>query len=185
MTVLLKVRIVRKRTVRFKVLAKFPANVVGADGITVDKANGTYTIRPDYSNLVELLSFDPSQEQVIVYNPVTTTWNVISLATLINNSSSSVRVVTEAGDITVGVNTRVLVMNRTANESPSKINLPAASLKVGDILCVDWKGNAGTFPHTIYTSGSDKLNGNLSSWRLDGDGASVRLSPISTLGYAV
>jgi hypothetical protein len=83
MTVLLKVRIVRKRTVRFKVLAKFPANVVGADGITVEKANGTYTIRSDYSSLVQLSSFDPSQEQVIIYNPSTATWNVVLLASII------------------------------------------------------------------------------------------------------
>lgn len=181
----IKVKVLRTPVIKVKLIPKFPSSVTGDIAIKVVKANGAYTIEPDYSGLSALTAFDPSQEQVLVYNPITTAWNIISLATLINNAGSSVRVVTEAGDITVGVNTRVLIMNRTANESPSKINLPAASLKVGDILCVDWKGNAGTFPHTIYTSGSDKLNGNLSSWRLDGDGASVRLSPISTLGYAV
>lgn len=181
----IKVKVVRRPVLKFKVLPRIPANLVGANSISIIKNGVTYTIEPDYSGLNELPSFDPTQEQIVVYNPVTQTWNKISLATLVNNAITSVRVVTEAGTITVGTNTRVLIMNRTADESPSNIVLPAAASKIGDLKIVDWKGNSGSFPHTVALSGSEKFNGGLSTWKVWADGASINLTPLAGLGYSV
>jgi hypothetical protein len=185
MTTAIKVKVVRRPVLKLKVLPRIPANLVGDAGIVVVKNGVTYTVKPDYSNLVELLSVDPTQEQILVYNPISGVWNKVSLATLINNAGTSVRVVAEAGTITVGANTRVLIMNRTADESPSNIILPVAASKIGDLKVVDWKGNSGTFPHTVALSGSDKFNGGLSTWKLWADGASINLTPLSGLGYSV
>lgn len=184
MTIRLKTKIVRKRALRLKVIQKIPANLVGANGISIVKTNGTYTATPDYSSLAELLTFDPTKEFVLV-SSIDGTCYKVAISTLINNSSSTIRVVTEAGDITVGINTRILIMNRTANETPSRILLPASSSKVGGIKIVDWKGNAGAFPHTIYPNGVEKINGNQATWTIWGDNGSAILDPVSGLGYAV
>lgn len=180
----LKVKVVRKPVLKVRVLPRIPANLVGDIAISVTKDGATYTIAPDYSGLAELTTFDPSQQLVLVHNR-DGTWAIVPASTLVNNPLAAVRVVAEAGDITVAAATRVLVMNRTVNASPSRIYMPDSDAKIGDLLVVDWKGNSGTFPHDVYTVGSDKLNGNLSSWQIGADSASVRFSPIPNLGYAV
>jgi hypothetical protein len=81
MTTAIKVKVVRRPVLKLKVLPRIPANLVGDAGIVVVKNGVTYTVKPDYSNLVELLSVDPTQEQILVYNPISGAWNKVSLAT--------------------------------------------------------------------------------------------------------
>lgn len=185
MTARIRVKVRRVSAIRTKINAPFPARVLGDVFITITKANGTYTISPDYSPLFEPPSFDPSAEYVAVQNIATGEWNRLSIATLVNNTQATVRVVTEAGDIVVGAATQLLIMNRTVNQSPSNIILPASAQKVGKVKIVDFKGNAGTYPHTITAQGSDTFQGGLTTWTLGGDGSSVALDPIPGIGYAV
>jgi hypothetical protein len=184
MTVTLKTRIVRKRTVKLKVLPSFPAAVTGSIAISVLKANGAYTIEPDYSDLVELLQFDPSQEQVLVYSPSSGTWNVISLANLVNNATATTLVITAGSTYAAGVNDKLIAVNKTVG-SATAITLPLSSLKVGPVRVVDFKGDANTNNITISVAGSDKFNGGFTSWTIRGAGASVLFTPISGIGYAV
>jgi hypothetical protein len=172
----IKVKVLRTPVIKAKLLANFPANVVGANGITVDKANGTYTIRPDYSSLVQLSNFDPSQEQVIVYNPSTATWNVVLLASLFTGAQT-VQIITAAGDVTVQPNDGLIVLNKTVGAA-TNVNLPAAALKVGDVKIVDWKNDSDVNNITIVPNGTEKING-LTSWKLAGQGASIILKPVS------
>jgi hypothetical protein len=184
MTIRLKTKIARKRTIKLKMLPKFPANVSGAIAIAIDKANGAYTIRPDYSNLTELTSFDPTQELVLVYRR-DGNWAIVPVSTLINNSLTTTQIVTSGASAAVGVNDKLIIINKTSG-SATAISLPLSSLKVGPVRIVDFKGDAGTNNITVNVSGSDKLNGNLTSWKIAGDGASILLTPISTgIGYAV
>lgn len=170
-------------SLKLRVASRITAQLVDGTAIKITKANGVYTFDLDYSEFPALTAFDPSQKLVAVYDAING-WSVVTLASLLTNTSA-VRVVTEAGDITVGANTVLLIMNRTANESPSNINLPASASKVGAIKVVDWKGNAGSYPHTVNPSGSEKFNGSATSWTIGGDGASAVFDPIPSLGYAV
>lgn len=178
----IKVKVLRRPLLKVKLLANFPSDVTGDIAITVDKAGGSYTIRPDYSGLNELLSFDPSQKLVLVYGR-DGTWSIVPISTLVNNPAT-VRVITAAGAVTVGNNDMLIAMNKTVGAATS-ITLPLSSAKSGQVRIVDFKGDAGTNNITVNASGSDKFNGNLSSWTIANDGGSILLSPLSGVGYAV
>jgi len=180
----IKVKVRRKSVIKTKMDVRFPARADGGTGIEITKANGIYTIDLDFLEFGETTIFNPSEEFVAVVS-ADGEYQLLSIATLINNPTTTIQTVTEAGDINVGPNVQLLVMNRTADESPSNIVLPLSSAKVGKIKIVDWKGNAGTYPHTISLQGSDEFQGGLTEWTLGGDGASVVFDPIPGTGYAV
>lgn len=183
-TPVLRIKVLPKPTIRGKMDVRFPASVSGSVFIQVDKQAGHYTISPDYLQLAPIYAFDPTQKFVAVQDAAGE-WGRISIADALSNPTVAVRVVTEAGDIVVGPNVQLLVMNRTADESPSNILLPASSSKFGRIKIVDFKGNSGTYPHTIKTQGADTFQGGLTEWRLSGDGASVAIDPVPAIGYAI
>jgi hypothetical protein len=180
----IKVKVVRKAIVKIRMLPRVPANLLGDIAIIVVKDGATYTIRPDYSGLNELLSFDPSQELVLVYNR-DGTWAKVPVSTLVNNQAGTTQVITAGASAAIGVNDKLVLVNKTIG-SATTITLPASSLKIGSVRITDFKGDAGTNNITVNVSGSDKLNGNNTSWKIAGDSASILLTPISTgIGYAV
>lgn len=182
-TPLLKVQVLRKPVIKGKMDVRFPAKVEGGTGISVNKANGIYTFDLDLLEFGQVTIFDPSAEFVVVVD-AQGNYQLISLATLINNPTTTIQVVTAAGDIAVDANVQLLVLNRTTDQSPSNIILPPSSSKVGPVKIVDFKGNSGTYPHTISLQGSDEFQAGLTSWTLGGDGASVVFHPIPGTGYA-
>lgn len=179
----LKIQVLRKPVIKARMDVRFPAKVDGGTGIKIIKANGIYTFDLDLLEFGQITAFDPSSEFVVVVD-ADGNYDLVSIASLINNTTTTVQTVTEAGDVTIGANVQLLIMNRTADESPSNITLPASSAKVGKIKIVDWKGNSGTYPHTISLQGSDEFQGGLTEWSLGGDGASVVFDPIPGTGYA-
>ncbi len=185
MTAQIKVKVVRRAILKLKVLPRLPADLLGAAFITITRDGLEYTVGADYTILDPSPISDPSAAIVAVYDAVSGSWKQMTLAAVVNGTGTgAVQIVTGAGDINVGPNVRVLIMNRAVDESPSKINLPTGAAKVGDIKVVDWKGNSGTFPHDVYPNGSEKFNGALSVWHINGDGSSAVFAPIPTLGYA-
>lgn len=181
---ILNVRLV-PTSLKLRVLPSYPSSIIGQSGITVAVANGVAGVTLDYTKLIEIFSFDPTQKLVAVYDPVAQAFNVVALSDLINNAGTIVQIATAAGDIAVLPNTQLLVVNRAADVNPSNIILPLASLKVGKVKIVDFKGNAGAFPHTLKTQGADTFQGGAVTWGLDGNGASVVADPISGTGYAI
>jgi hypothetical protein len=180
----IKVKVVRKAIVKVRMLPRVPASLFGDIGITVVKDGATYTIKPDYSSLNELLFFDPSQELVLVYNR-DGTWAKVPVSTLVNNQAGTIQVITAGASAVIGVNDKLIIMNKTVG-SATTITLPSSSLKVGPVRVVDFKGDASqSQPITVNVSGADTLNGGRTSWRITGPGASILFSPISGLGYAV
>jgi hypothetical protein len=179
----IKVKVVRKAVVKVRLLPRVPANLLGDIAITVVKNGAIYTIIPDYSRLNELTSFDPSQQLVLVYNR-DGTWAIVPISTLVNNQAGTTQVITAGATAIIGVNDKLIVVNKTVG-SATTLTLPLSSLKVGPVRVVDFKGDAGTNNITVNASGTDKLNGNLTSWKIAGDGASILLTPISGIGYAV
>lgn len=171
-------------TVKMRSLVKYPAGLIAGSGIRIDIANGVYTFNMDITKFVEVANVDPTKKLVAIYDAVTG-WSTILLSDLINNFASVVQVVTGAGDVAVGTNTQLLVMNRAADINPSNIVLPLSSTKVGRVKIVDFKGNATAFPHTIKLTAPDTFQGAVTQWGLDADGSSVAADPISGVGYAI
>ena len=100
-------------------------------------------------------------------------------------ASQTQQIKTTAGDVTVAAADGLIAINKTVGGSTT-VSLPASSAKIGPVKIVDWKGDAGTNNITIAVTGSDKLNGNLTSWIIGADGGSVVLTPLSNgTGYAV
>lgn len=181
---LIKVKILRRVTAKVKALVRYLSRLIGGTGIVVTVSNGTATIDLDYLELNPLTTFNPSEYVVAIQNLADDSFAYIPLSLFLSNPGA-VQVVTAAGDVIVLPATQLLIMNRTADESPSNIIMPAADDKIGPVKIVDWKANSGSFPHTINPSGSEIFQGGLTSWSLSGDGASVVLTPISGVGYAV
>lgn len=184
-TPVMRIKVLPKPVIRGKMDVRFPAQVTGEVFVKIDKAGGAYTISPDYSDLAPLYSYDPTQKMIAVQDKTTKAWSILSVADLTANTAVTVRIITEAGDIVVGPSVQLLVLNRTTDEGPSNVILPASSSKVGKIKIVDFKGNAGAYPHTISLQGADEFQGGLTEWELGSDGASIVLDPIPGVGYAV
>lgn len=171
-------------TIKMRSLVTYPASLFAGTGIRIDAQNGSYTFNMDISKFNELTNIDPTKKLIAIFDPVFG-WNTILLSDLINNFASVVQIVTGAGDVAVGTNTQLLVMNRAADINPSNIILPLSSTKVGKVKIVDFKGNASAFPHTVKTMAPDTFQGALTQWGLDGDGSSITADPITGVGYAI
>lgn len=182
-----RLKLARVNSLKLRVSTRIPANLIGTSFITITRGdNGEYYINPDYLVLSADPISDPSNTVIAVFDEAVGFFKQMTLADVINGvGTSPIQTVTEAGDVTVLPNTRLLVMNRTVDETPSKINLPAGVSKIGDVKVVDWKGNSGTYSHDVYPNGSEKFNGNQPVWHINGDGASAVFDPIPSLGYAV
>lgn len=182
-----RLKLARVNSLKLRVSTRIPANLIGNEFITITRgANGEYNINADYTVLDPTAISNPAATFIAVLDSASGSYKIMSLSDVINGiGTSPVQIVTAAGDINVLPNTRVLIMNRTVDESPSKIYLPTGAAKVGDVKVADWKGNSGSFPHDVYPAGSEKFNGAQSVWHINGDGASAVFDPIPLLGYAV
>ena len=164
-------------------VTRIPTQIVGGTGIAVAKSVGVYEVGLDYSDLVELISFDASQKLFVVYDRTTGEWNQVSFASLI--AAGQTYQIIDTGDCTVQPNDGLIIINKTVGAATT-VTLPASASKVGKVKVVDWKGDAGTNNITVNPNGSEKFNGNASSWVISGDGASAVFDPIPTgIGYAV
>lgn len=181
---IIKIKVFNRAVVKTKANVVYPARLIEGPGIDIEVANGAATIGLDYLAFAPTTTFDPAQYVVALQNSVDASFIYVPLLAFLTNPGA-IRRVTEAGDITVSASTQLLLMDRTADESPSNIIMPAAASKIGACKVVDWKGNAGSFPHTISLNGSEEFQGGLTTWTLGGDGASVVLDPAPGLGYAV
>lgn len=171
-------------SLKLKALPRYGAAFIGNTGISITDVNGVLTAKLALLQFNIAASFDPSAEYVPLVD-INGNYQLVSVATLLSNLATTVQVATAAGDIAVGINTKLLIVNRVADVSPSNIVLPAAALKVGKCKIVDFKSNASAFPHTVKTSGADTFQGAVTQWMLAADGASIEVDPIPGTGYAV
>lgn len=85
-------------TLKIKAKINFPATVQGEGGISVEKANGVWTIEPDWTALNLAGSINASNQQVWVYNTVTGDYERVSLTTLIASITAPIFVQNDAPD---------------------------------------------------------------------------------------
>lgn len=146
--------------IRVNVGALFPARVTGAAYIVVSKANGIWTIEPDWNLLGNPINIsDPTVKEVVVYDIGTGVFNVITLATLVATISNSYRIVTAAGDVDVLAGDSTIILNKTAGEA-TNINLPTSASRNGLPLTVkDLKGDAATNNITFVPASGETIDG--------------------------
>lgn len=172
-----------RSSLKLRVNPHIPAQFNDGAGISIDKTNGVYTVNLDYSDFVELTSFDASQKLFAVYDRTTGEWNKVSFASLIS-AGQTYQIIT-TGNCTVANTDGLIIINKTVGAATA-VTLPASALKVGKVKIVDFKGDAGTNNITVTPNGTEKFNGAQATWVISGDGASVVFDPIPTgLGYAV
>jgi hypothetical protein len=81
----IRVKVVRKPTLKLKVLPKFPANVVAQNFLTVTRANGTYTFSVDYTVLTPGPIADATTAMVAVLDQTTGIYKEVSLSSLLTS----------------------------------------------------------------------------------------------------
>jgi hypothetical protein len=147
-------------SIRVNVRAPFPVRVSGASFIGVNKANGVWTISPDYRGLNPVISL-VSTQNLAVQDTVTGQWATIS-AQLIAGSVASLntyRIVTTTGAVTVLSTDVVLLLNKGASGA-STIYLPTAASRAGvPVIIKDLTGDANTNAITIVPNGSETIDG--------------------------
>lgn len=171
-------------SLKLKSVPRYGAAFIGNTGISITNNAGTLTAQLALLQFATIASFDPSAQFVPLVD-ANGNYKLVSVATLLNNSATTVQIITAAGDVAVGVNTKLLIMNRLVDANPSNIILPLSSLKVGKLKIVDFKGNSGTWSHTVKTTAPDTFQGGLTQWGIAADGASIELDPIPGTGYAI
>lgn len=81
----IKVKVVRRPSLKLKVLPRFPANVVAQNFLTVTKANGTYTFSVDYTLLTPGPITDPTTAYVALLDATAGVYKEVSLSSLLTS----------------------------------------------------------------------------------------------------
>jgi len=141
-------------TIKLKVLPRFPAQVTGSVFITITKANGVWTITPDFSLLEVPVIDNLATFETVVRNTITGSYGRVPLTNLL---SSSYFATTITGDHNVSPTETYLRCNFSV---PSAIILPASATRNGLGLGIkDVTGNFATFAATITPDGSELIDG--------------------------
>lgn len=145
--------------IRLNIGAPFPARVQGASYFVVSKANGIWTIAPNYTLLAQLFSVpDPTIKQVVIYDTVSGVFSTISIAAFVAAAlGSNYRIITAAGNVNVLASDTTLLIN---NGVATSIILPLSSTRNGLALTVkDYAGIANTDNITFVPAGSETIDG--------------------------
>lgn len=147
-------------SIRVNVRAPFPALVEGANFITVSKSNGVWTIEGDYAQLAPLFATgDLSSSLLAIYDPATKQFNTITVGQIISASTASYRIVTIAGDVTIGASDITILLNK-AVAAPTNILLPTSASRNGTPVTVkDYAGVANTDNITFVPASGETIDG--------------------------
>jgi hypothetical protein len=147
--------------IRINVGSPFPSQVVGAAYITVAKANGLWTITPNYSLLVALASVaNPAIKEVVIYDPTTGIYNTITLSQLsVIALSGTYRMVTIAGDVSIVTSDTTILLDKTVGAA-TNIDLPTSLSRAGVPVTVkDYKGDANINNITFVPAAGETIDG--------------------------
>lgn len=145
-------------SIRVNVRVPFPALVKGNAFITVTKANGVWTLTPNYAILNPSPGLTATQI-VALYDTLAKSWSYVTAQQLAAAASAVYRVVTAAGSITVLSADAVLLMNKSPSGA-STINLPNSSTRGGlPITVKDLTGDANSNNITFAPASGETIDG--------------------------
>jgi hypothetical protein len=176
-------------SIRVNVRVPFPALVQGAAFITVAKANGIFTLTPNYELLNQSIGLDTSQI-LALFDTATGLWSWINALQLVTAALGSYRTVTSAGAVTVAP-TDVVILLKKSPSGASTINLPASAARGGAPISIkDLTGDANTNNVTIVPAAGETIDGFSASAAaangvavIDVDYGFKRLYPLTSGGY--
>jgi hypothetical protein len=143
--------------IRVNVRVPFPALVSGTAFLTVEKANGIWTITPNYQILAPSLGVSPTQI-LALFDTATGAWSYLG-ATQLAALLSSYRTVTATGAITVSPSDVVILMQKTLSGA-STLQLPTSASRGGVPLKIkDLTGDANTNHITIVPAFGETIDG--------------------------
>ena len=144
--------------IRVNVRAPFPTQVASTSFITVSKANGIWTIAPNYLNLAENPGLTATQVFAL-QDTVTGLWSYMSAQLLIASALSNYRTVTTVGVVNFLATDTILLLKKSSSGA-STVNLPLAASRGGVPVTVkDLTGDANTNNITLVPAGSDTIDG--------------------------
>lgn len=146
--------------IRVNIGAPFPSRVAGSAYITAKKANGLWTIGPNYGALGTVTSItDPTNTQVVIWNSSTGIYNTITASNLVLNLISSYREVTAAGDVTILPSDAVILLDKAVGAATNIILPTSASRQGVPVTVKDLKGDANVNNITFVPNGSETIDG--------------------------
>lgn len=172
------------KTLKLRVVPKFKAALFAGTGTAVRKDGLASYVDLDFSLLPALGAYDPSSQMLIAQSLVDGTFGKVTVAQVIAASQTE-QDITAGAVVNVAVNDGMIKVAKTTG-SATQVILPSSALKVGPVTISDFKGDAGTNNITVTLSGADKFPGNLTTWTIAGDGASITAKPLKDgTGYAI
>jgi hypothetical protein len=149
-------------SVRVNAQFPFPSLVQGEGGIAVSKANGIWTIAPNFSALAAIVTLtQPAGKQVWVFDPVAGVYNVMTLANLgsalfTDTSSSSVTIGLGPQSFTVGAGKvwgigSWIIVSSAADPANFMVGQIIAYADTALTLNVTVTGGAGTFADWVLS----------------------------------
>lgn len=169
---------------KLRTLPRFLASIFAGIGTSVRKDGLATYVDLDWSLFEQITSYDPASKQVLLQDTTDGSFYLATIAQIVSASQTQ-QIKTSAGDVNVAHDDGLIIVNKTVGQATT-VNLPSSADKVGPVKVVDWKGDAGTNNITIALTGSDKLNGNLTTWTIAADGGSVVCTPLENgSGYAI
>jgi hypothetical protein len=140
--------------IRVNVRAPFPTQVKGTAFLGIKKANGVWTITPDYRTLGQNIT-TPTQI-VAVQDSATGSWSYVNPALF---AAGLYRVITGAGSVSVLPTDNILLLQKSPSGA-SSILLPASGARAGlPITIKDLTGDANTNNVTIVPLGAETIDG--------------------------
>jgi hypothetical protein len=163
--------------IRVNVGAPFPALVKGSAGLSIQKANGVWTLGLGYPNLGVQAEPPPANfatDYVAVYDSVAQTYFLLPLSSVGIGGERRQRSVT-AGPVSINPADQILHLNLTASLT---ITLPPYGSRAGVPLTFKDVGmQASANPITIAAAAGEFIDGSFPSVALSVNGQAIVLTP--------
>lgn len=177
-------------SIRVNARVSFPTRVQGAAFITVNKANGIFTLVPDYRLLAPSGGVSPTQI-LAAFDTASGTWSYITSGQL-GAILSNYRPVTLPGTVTI-VNSDIGIIFQKAPSGASTIQLPPSSSRGGlPVWAKDLTYDANSNNITFAPAFGETLDGFSASAAIangialiDVDGGSKTFYPLTSGGWYI
>lgn len=178
-------------SIRVNVRAPFPTQVKGAAFIGVNKANGVWTIAPDYLTLAPNIGVPPTQV-LALQDSLTGAFSQVGAAVFVASALSPYRIITTPGTQNVLTTDVVLLFEKTTSGA-STVNLPTSATRQGaPVILKDLTGDANTNSITIVPAAGETIDGFSASASaangvavLNIDYGAIQLNPLTSGGWYI
>ena len=175
--------------IRVNVRAPFPTQVQSAGPFSISKANGIWTLAPNYENLALSGNFTATQ-RLALQDSVSGLWSYVPAAFLGSPSIAAPRTVTATGAVS-SLSTDISILFKKSSSGASVYDLPVSSSRNGaPIILKDMTGDANANNITAVPATGETIDGLSGSAAaanglavIDRDYGSLTLYPLPSGGW--